>query len=172
MPKQDWNINTEAAYAGEQYGLATTNSQRLTCNTEAEMSSFGIAVVRGSKERTCKPGHAAGVVYGITMRQLNKEAAKRPSDGTVLLPVGTPMGVMLEGAITVKLKTPITDKTIYVNAAGEFGGAGAGFTKAVNVEAIEYPAAAGKVVGVMVIMVPGTAAPASASEQPTAAPAK
>ncbi len=75
MPKQDWSINTGAAYAGEQYGLATTNSQRLTFNAEAEMANFGLAVVQGTASNQVKPGiEADGTVLGITMRQINIES--------------------------------------------------------------------------------------------------
>lgn len=166
MPKQDWTINTGAAYAGEQYGLATTNSQRLTFNTEAVMSTFGVAVVEGSKARTCKAGNGGGTILGFTMRELKYEAAKRPSDGTVLLPVGTPLGVMLEGAVMVKLKTAITDRNVGINAAGEVGGVADGFVAAKNVFAIEYPAAAGDVIPVMVMMTPAGAAALAAAEAP------
>lgn len=152
MPKQDWSINTKEAYAGEQYGLATTNSQRLTFSTDAAMTHFGLAVQQGVADNTIKVGHNAGEVLGITMRQLNLEAATRPSDGTVAIPKGWPLGVMLEGPIMVKLVTAITDANIGISATGEFGGVASGYTQATNVRALRFPAAAGDVIPVYVAM--------------------
>lgn len=151
MPKQDFTINTGDAYAGEQYGLATTNSQRLTYNTDAEMSHYGLAVVQGVASNTIKVGLTAkGSILGITMRELKLESRTRPGDGTVLIPKGQPLGVMLEGPIMVKLKTAITDAAIGVSAAGEFGGVAATYFEADNVKALRYPAAAGDVIPVYV----------------------
>lgn len=150
MPKQDWNINTRKAYAGTQYGLATTNSQRLTYNTDAEMTAYGLAVQQGARSDTIKVGSDTGRVLGITMRQDVLEAANRPSDGTIKIPKGQPLGVMLEGPINVKLVTAITDEAIGVSATGEFGGVAASYTKAVNVRALQYPASAGDVIPVMI----------------------
>lgn len=155
MPKQDWSINTGAAYAGEQYGLATTNSQRLTFNAETEMANFGLAVVQGTASNQVKPGIAAdGTVLGITMRQLNLESATRPGDGTVAIKAGWPLGVMLSGPIMVKLVTAITDKNIGVSATGQFGGVDGTYTAATNLTALRYPAAAGDVIPVMINVVP------------------
>lgn len=151
MPKQDFTINTREAYAGEQYGLATTNSQRLTFNADADMSAYGIAVVQGAASNSCKVGlTAAGSILGITMRELKLESKTRPGDGTVLIPKGYPLGVMLEGPIMVKLKTAITSAAIGVSAAGEFGGVDATYFEADNVKALRYPAAAGDVIPVYV----------------------
>ena len=151
MPKQKWSINTGEAYAGEQYGLATTNSQRLTYSTDAEMSAHGLAVVQGAKSNTIKVGLTGiGSILGITMRELKLESKTRPGDGTVLIPKGYPLGVMLEGPIMVKLKTAITDATVGVSAAGEFGGVAATYFEAKNVKALRYPASAGDVIPVYV----------------------
>ena len=152
MPKQDWNINTRGAYAGEQYGLATTNSQRLTFNAEAAMTEFGLAVTQGAKSNTMKVGHVDGEILGVTMRQLNLESATRPGDGTVAIPVGWPLGVMLEGPIMVKLKTAISDASVGISADGHFGGVASGYTAATNAKALRYPAAAGDVVPVMITL--------------------
>ena len=155
MPKQDWSINTGAAYAGEQYGLATTNSQRLTFNAETEMANFGLAVVQGTASNQVKPGIGAdGTVLGITMRQINIESATRPGDGTVAIKAGWPLGVMLSGPIMVKLVTAITDKNIGVSATGQFGGVDGTYTAATNLTALRYPAAAGDVIPVMINVVP------------------
>lgn len=151
MPKQEWSINTGEAYAGEQYGLATTNSQRLTYSTDAEMSAYGMAVVQGAKSNTIKVGLTKkGSILGITMRELKLESKTRPGDGTVLIPKGQPLGVMLEGPIMVKLKTAITDSTVGVSASGEFGAVDATYFEAENVKALKYPASAGEVIPVYV----------------------
>jgi len=163
MPKQDWNINTQSAAAGDVYGLAFTNSQRLTYSTEAEMSAYGIAVVQGAKANTIKAGNNAGEILGVTMRQNLLESRTRPGDGTLRIPVNQPLAVMLEGPINVMLKTAITGPDIGVNAAGEFGAVANGFTKATNVKALAWPAAAGDVVAVFVSMaLPKAAAAPSA----------
>lgn len=152
MPVQEWSINTGKAYAGEQYGLATTNSQRLTFNAEAEMTEYGLAVQKGAKWNTCKPGHASGKILGVVMRQNVLESATRPGDGTIKIPVGQPLGVMLEGPIMVKLVTPITDENVGISVTGHFGGVAADYTAATNVKALEYPAAAGDVIPVMITL--------------------
>lgn len=152
MPKQDWNINTAPAAAGDVYGLAFTNSQRLTYMTEAVMTAFGVAVVPGAKARTIKAGHVSGNILGVTMRQNVLEANTRPSDGTVRIPVNQPLSVMLSGPINVMLQTAITDENVGVSAVGLFGGVGGDYTKAVNAKALKYPAAAGDVIPVMIDM--------------------
>lgn len=152
MPKQDWSIETGKAYAGEVYGLAFTNSQRLTYSTDAEMSAYGLAVQQGAKSNTIKIGAAAGEVLGITMRETKLESKTRPGDGTILIPKGQPLAVMLDGPITVKLVTAITNANVGISAAGAFGGVDATYIKATNVKALKYPAAAGEVIPVMVVM--------------------
>lgn len=154
MPKQDWTINTLPAAAGDVYGLAFTNSQRLTYSTEAPHTHYGLGVVQGAADNTIKLGLTASAdLLGITMRENKLESATRPGDGTVLIPKGQPLAVMLDGPINVLLKTATTDATIGVNAAGEFG-VGAGYFTVNNVRALRFPAAAGTVVPVMVVMQP------------------
>lgn len=150
MPKQDWNINTKEAYAGEQYGLATTNSQRLTYNAGAEMSAYGVAVKQGATDKEIVAGHNAGEILGITMREIKLESRTRPGDGTILIPKGQPLGVMLEGPIMVKLATAIDSATVGVSAAGAFGKVDSTYIEATNVKALRWPAAAGDVVPVYV----------------------
>ena len=155
MPKQDWNINTGEAYAGEQYGLATTNSQRLTYSTEVAMSHYGLAVQQGAKYNTCKLGHASGQILGVVMRQNILESKTRPGDGTINIPVGQPLGIMLEGPIMVKLVTAITDSKVGVSDAGEFGGVAPGtYTECTNAVALKYPANAGDVIPIMINVIP------------------
>lgn len=152
MPKQDFNINTKSAAAGDVYGLAFTNSQRLTYITEDAQTAYGLAVQQGAKANTIKVGSDAGEVLGVTMRQNIVESARRPGDGSLVLVAGTPLAVMLDGPINVKLNTAINSADIGINAKGEFGGVADGYTKATNIKALEYPAAAGDVVAVMVVM--------------------
>lgn len=150
MPVQTWSIETGKAYAGEQYGLATTNSQRLTYSLEEAQSHYGVAVQQGAAANTIKAGHVSGEILGVTMRENKQESRTRPGDGTILLPVGTPLTVMLDGPVMVKLETAITDEVVGVSATGLFGGVGAGYTQATNVRALRWPAAAGEVIPVMV----------------------
>lgn len=155
MPVQDFNINTGRAAAGDVYGLAFTNSQRLTYNAEVAQSAYGLAVQKGAKAKTCKVGHVAGEILGITMRQNVLESKTRPGDGTISIPAKQPLAVMLEGPINVVAKTAITDEEVGISATGEFGKAdGTTYIKATNVKAIEYPVAAGDVFAVMVTMAP------------------
>jgi hypothetical protein len=155
MPKQEWSINTGAAYAGEQYGLATTNSQRLTYNAEVEMANFGLAVIQGTESNQVKLGApVAGQILGVTMRQINIESATRPGDGTVAIKPGWPLGVMVSGPIMVKLVTAITDENVGVSAVGQFGGVDATYLAADNVKALRWPAAAGDVIPVMINVLP------------------
>lgn len=154
MPKQDWNINTGKAYAGEMYGIAATNSQRLTYSTEDEQASYGLAVVQGTKDNLIKKGHDAGAILGITMREIKLESKTRPGDGQILIPLGQPLTVMLSGPIMVKLKTAISDRTIGVSVDGEFGGVDGTYTAATNVTPLRWPAAAGEVIPVMVNVIP------------------
>lgn len=154
MPKQDFNINTGFAAAGDVYGLAFTNSQRFTYKAEAEMGAYALAVVKGATSDSCKVGNSEGEILGITMRQNVLESRTRPGDGTIVIPKGHPLAVMLEGPINVVAKTAVAGEDVYINdTTGEIGGsAGAGYTKATNVKAIKYPVAAGDVFPVMVIM--------------------
>lgn len=151
MPVQTFSINTKGAAAGDMYGLATTNSQRLTYSLEVAMDKYGVAVQQGSKANLIKAGaNADGVILGITMRENKLESNKRPGDGTILLPVLQPLAVMLDGPVNVLFKTAITGKEVGVNAAGEFGAVDGTFKLCPNVQAIEYPVAAGEVGAVMV----------------------
>ncbi|WJN63689.1 structural protein [Erwinia phage Aioli] len=152
MPKQDFTINTLPAAAGDVYGLAFTNSTRLTFSTEAAQSAYGLAVQQGAKSNTIKVGHVSGEVLGITMRQNVLESKTRPGDGTINIPVGQPLAVMMEGSINIVLKTAITSAEIGVSATGEFGGVDATYTKAVNIKALSYPAAAGDVIPVHIVV--------------------
>lgn len=160
MPVQDWNINTQPAAAGDVYGLAFTNSQRLTFNAEVAMSVYGVAVQRGAAARSIKPGLNGTEILGVTMRENKLESRTRPGDGTVLIPVGQPLAVMMSGPINVLLKTAITGEVVGVNANGEFGAVGGDFKQVTNAKFIDYPASAGDVVPVMLTLTETTVAAA------------
>lgn len=152
MPNQDWSINTKPAAAGDVYGLAFTNSQRLTFETEVAMTAYGVGVQQGAQSNTCKPGNAGGELLGITMRQNIVESATRPGDGTVQILPNSPLAVMMDGPIQVLLQTAITDENVGVDANGLFGGIAGDFVQCTNIRALKYPAAAGDVIPVMVVM--------------------
>lgn len=162
MPVQDWNINTGNAYAGEQYGLATTNSQRLTFSIEdaAGQSHYGLAQAPGAKDNTCKLGTVKvgelNYILGVSMREIKLESRTRPGDGTILIQKGYPIGVMLSGPIMVKLAAPIAaDKVIHVDAKGQFGGATlADSVEVANVVPLRFPATTGDVIPVMINVLP------------------
>lgn len=166
MPKQDWSINTGEAYEGEMYGLAATNSQRFTYLVEGSMTRYGMGVQVGTSYNHIKLGAKSGKVLGITLRENKQESATRPGDGTVLLKEGTPLAVMLEGGVVVKLDTAITGEDIGCSDSGTFGAVDATHIKCVNVKALKYPAAAGDVIPVLVSMSPFDAASAPAVKTP------
>lgn len=161
MPVQTWSVNTQPAVAGEMYGLATTNSQRLTYSAEAKMERYGLPVKQGSKANLCAIGQEAdGSILGITMRSDKLESATRPGDGTVLIPALQPLAVMLSGPINILATAAITGKDVGVNpATGEFGAPGGSYVKVPNLTMIEYPLAAGSVGAVMVNVFTKVAAP-------------
>lgn len=154
---QEFSINTKPAAAGDMYGLATTNSQRLTYSTEAPQTAYGLAVQQGAKANTIKLGSEtdSGAILGITMRENKLEAAKRPSDGTIGIPKGQPLAVMIAGPINVLFKTAVTGKEVGVNAKGEFGAVDGDFKACPNVTVLEYPVTEGSVAAVMVNIFPG-----------------
>lgn len=154
MPVQDWSVNTKKGAAGEMYGIATTNSQRLTRSVEAEQNVYGLCVQEGAAANTVKVGLDDGFAFGVTMRENKLESAKRPGDGTVLIPKGQPLAIMVSGPINILAKTAISGKEVGVNSKGEFGGVGGDYVAVKNIQAIEYPIAAGDVGAVMVNVLP------------------
>ena len=116
MPKQEWSINTGEAYAGEQYGLATTNSQRLTYSTDAEMSAYGLAVVQGAKSNTIKVGLTEkGSILGITMRELTRAYTDAQIAGGIGALPARDNTVMTMGVIWVSPAVAVAkDDPVYV----------------------------------------------------------
>ena len=104
MPVQDYKINTRDAVEGQMYGLQQTRADIQTGFAEDVGGvGFGKAVQYGAGERGYKKGTAKAHIAGITVRQIDREAAKRPSDGTILFRKGDTLPVMSDGRIVVKV---------------------------------------------------------------------
>lgn len=130
MPVQDYNINTPDNSVGTLYGLQHTRADIRTgfLTTDAE---FGSAVqFDDTKERGFKVAAAvAGKVSGIVMRYDMKEAATRPSDGTVVLKPQDGVPVVVDGSINVRIDEAGAVKAgqlAFVGADGVFGITAAG----------------------------------------------
>lgn len=104
MPVQAYNINTRDAVEGQLYGLQQTRADIQTGFAEdADGVGFGKAVQYGAGERGYKKGSAVAHIAGITIRQIDREAAKRPSDGTVVFRKGDTLPVCSDGRVVVKV---------------------------------------------------------------------
>lgn len=107
---QKFSMNTGDAYEGMVYGLRTAMSIRTG---EAHgKPGFGQAVkARANTERGVEPATGDSLkkdCYGILVRQVNHEAALRPSlDGSMDITDGELVGLMVEGQIMVKLKAAV-----------------------------------------------------------------
>ena len=123
MPIQDFKIYTDNAYNGQVSNSA--NSTIVTGIMEADLE-MGRAVKRGSK-----PGTVAGAgeanVFGVAIRDLNWEAAHRPSDGTTVLKKGNNASILRQGYINLKVTAgaAVAGKAVHVIASdGKFAGTG------------------------------------------------
>lgn len=117
MPVQDYKINTRDAVEGQLYGLQQTRADIQTGFAEdADGIGFGKAVQYGAGERGYKKGSTAAHIAGITIRQIDREAAKRPSDGTVVFRKGDTLPVCSDGRVVVK----VTDAGQAVHGAKVF----------------------------------------------------
>lgn len=104
MPVQDYKINTRDAVEGQLYGLQQTRADIQTGFAEdTDGVGFGKAVQYGVGERGYKKGSALPHVAGITIRQIDREAAKRPSDGTVVFRKGDTLPVCSDGRVVIKV---------------------------------------------------------------------
>lgn len=103
MPVQNYTINTRDAVAGELYGLQQTRADIQTSFAEVQMG-FGLALARGAKSRGVKLGHDAGVVLAISLRQINREALTRPSDGSIAFLVNDAIPSLYSGRVNVQVK--------------------------------------------------------------------
>lgn len=138
MPVQNYTINTPDATAGQLYGLQQTRADIQTGIIETEDGiNFGTAVSHGAGHRGYVVGSTAAHVAGITVRQIDREASKRPSDGTVVFRKGEAAPILSDGRIMVKVKDSGEMKAgalMFVNAKGELALATAdGFVKTSNV---------------------------------------
>lgn len=112
MPiSQPYNINIDKAYEGMVYGLRTAMSIRTVEATDL-LAKFGGAVEAKADTVRGIQAPAAAVVadsacYGILVRQINHEAATRPSNGDMAVRVGDVLGMLVEGEIMVKLKSAV-----------------------------------------------------------------
>lgn len=117
MPVQDYKINTRDAVEGQLYGLQQTRADIQTGFAEdANGVGFGKAVQYGVGERGYKKGSAVAHIAGITIRQIDREAAKRPSDGTIVFRKGDTLPVCSDGRVVVK----VTDAGKAVHGAKVF----------------------------------------------------
>lgn len=140
MPIQAYNIYTGKGYAGDHADSnPTVQSSGLV---EAATLDFGVAVVKGSKAGSVVIGSLAGLVQGITLRELNHESSTRPSDGTTTYVKSEQAAIMNEGAIyvTVTGRACVAQALAnVVSATGEFAGgtASAGEVVSTNVRFLE-----------------------------------
>lgn len=153
---QDYNINTGNAYEGMVYGLRTAMDIRTVEDarlTDANATKAGKAAkavadtVRGVEfAGATVAGHSC---YGIIVRQINHEAATRPSNGEMAYVKGDLLGLLTDGAIMVKLKSAVKrDALVGMEADGTWSTAAA-FS---NVKALQA-GAAGDVVPVRIFIV-------------------
>lgn len=139
MPVQAYNINTRDAVEGQLYGLQQTRADIQTGFAEdADGVGAGKAVQYGAGERGYKKGSAVAHIAGITIRQIDREAVKRPSDGTIVFRKGDTLPVCSDGRVVVKVMDAgaiVRGQKVFVHQAnGTFHVAtGAGLVKASNV---------------------------------------
>ena len=140
MPIQSYNLYTAKGYAGD----ACDNSPMVTSTgiVEAATLGFGLAVTPGSSEDHVVVGSAAGLVFGISRRELNHEAANRPSDGITTYVATESASILREGFIYVEVTERAAVANVLANvvdATGAIAGgsAGAGETASTNVRFVE-----------------------------------
>jgi len=140
MPIQDYNIYTGKGYAGDH---ADSNPKVQSSGLVEEATlEFGVAVTAGATEGSVVVGHVGGLVQGITLRELNHEAANRPSDGTTTYVQTEQASLLNEGAIYVLVtaRTAVAQALANINdTTGAFtgGAAGVGETISTNVRFLE-----------------------------------
>lgn len=140
MPIQTYDIYTKKGYAGDLYDSAPRVVQ--TGIVEEATLGYGLALTNGVGERGVVAGHSGGVVFAISQRELNHEAANRPSDGFTVYNQTESASIMREGfilvAVTVRAAVAHTALNV-VDATGAFtgGAAIAGETASINVTALE-----------------------------------
>lgn len=162
MPAQSYTINTGDGYEGQLYGLQQTRADIQTGFAENDGGiSFGKAVAVGTGERGVVLGASgadAAVVHiaGISVRQIDREAATRPSDGTVVFRKGDTLPVMSDGRIVIKVADAgacVRGARVHVEkTTGKFfTAAGTGRVEAANVSwGVNKTAALGDLVHVVI----------------------
>ena len=140
MPIQNYNIYTDKGFAGDRYDSAPSVTQ--TGIVEAATLGFGLSVTNGTNVGQVLAGHDTGYVFGISMRELNHEAANRPSDGTTTYKITESVSIMREGFILVEVTGRAAVANVIMNVedtTGAFTGgtAGVGETASTNVTALE-----------------------------------
>ena len=154
MPVQNYSINTGDGYEGQMHGLQQTRADISTGYAD-DAISFGKAVSVGTGERGVKLGGDV-LVHGISVRQIDREAATRPSDGTVVFKKGDTLPILHDGRIVVKVADAgQADRkaAVFVNTkTGQFAVAAAtDFVEAKNVRwAISKTVEAGALIPVVI----------------------
>ena len=96
MPIQNYNIYTGNAYNGQVSDASTPRV--IGTLVAAQDTGFGVALkADGSLDAD------GGNIFGLSVRELNHEAANRPSDGSTDYPKGQSVSVMREGYINLEL---------------------------------------------------------------------
>jgi hypothetical protein len=140
MPIQNYNIYTGKGYEGD---LADLNPKVTeTGIVEAATLGYGLAVTGGTADDQVVVGHDTGYAYGISLRELNHEAANRPSDGTANYVQTEAASILREGYVYVNVtaRAAVAGAKLNINdTTGAFTGgtAGVGETASTNVTAIE-----------------------------------
>lgn len=131
MVAQVFNIYTAKGYAGD-----------LPDSTSALVSQSVVATVElGFGRAVTGTGtiSAGGYVHGITRRELNHEAANRPSDGTTNYIVGSSVSVLRQGYIYVEVtgRAAVSGAVAnVVTATGEFAGGVAAIGEAASTNVV------------------------------------
>jgi len=159
---QPYHINTGAAYEGMVYGLRTAMVIRTVEDADvAGHMEAGFAVK--AKAATVRGVQVAATTaanencYGIIVRQVNHEAAARPSlDGQMQINEGDLLGMLVEGEIMVRIKGAVArDANLGWNSTSKsFSSAGSTFK---NVVALQ-PGSDGDIIPVRIFSVAQTPA--------------
>lgn len=146
MPVQDFNIYTARGYAGD----LPDSTSALVSQTVVAAGTLGFGIAIGEDGLI----QAGGAVYGISRRELNHEAANKPSDGTTDYVEGDSVSVLRQGYIYVEVtaRAAVAGALLnVVDATGLFAGgtAGAGETVTTNIVA-EQDGAVGDIIKVWI----------------------
>ena len=108
MPVQNYVINTPDQVVGQLYGQAQDHNVHTgLLDSTANIAHWGAALLMGATDNEVKVGGAAHV-YGVLVRQQNKEAALRPSDGSIAFAEKDLVGVLKDGFILVQVEEAVT----------------------------------------------------------------